>query len=278
MLRELVSYYEPMNATLPSARDIHRAVTRDGARDTLFDRIEVTASTGSTNADLAALARRGEDRTIALVAMEQTAGRGRLDRQWVSPPGASISLSLLLRPRPEFPQWGWLSILAGLAVSSALADLAPDPSRVTLKWPNDVLIGGAKVCGILSERIERPDGARAVVGMGINVSLTREQLPVPNATSLALEGLPTDPEPVIAGVLRHFEDYYATWSLSGDLRDLYEARCASIGAPLTVVVDAATSVEGVGRGVDAFGRLRVATDAGMQTFAVGDVVHARLGR
>ena len=242
----------------------------------MFDTIEVVGSTGSTNADLAARARMGEGEGVALVALEQTAGRGRLDRRWVSPRGSSVALSVLLKPRPEFPQWGWLSILAGMAVSSALAELAPDPSRVALKWPNDVLIGGRKVCGILSERIERPDGARAVVGMGINVSLTRDELPVPNATSLALESMATDVEPLVAAVLGHFERYYRSWSLRGNLREEYEARCASIGADLTVVVDSTRSVRGVGRGVDAYGRLVVATAEGLETFAVGDVVHARL--
>lgn len=244
---------------------------------TPFSRVEVVETTGSTNADLGQRARAGEGEGVALVAMEQTAGRGRLDRQWVSPRGASISLSMLLKPRPEFQHWGWLSLLAGMAVSSAIAEVAPDPSRVTLKWPNDVLIGGQKVCGILSERIERPDGARAVVGLGINVSLRRDELPVPTATSLALEGIPTDQGRVVAGVLNHFARYYAGWQLRGSLREEYEARCSSIGAQLSIMVDGVHTVEGTGRGVDAFGRLQVATAQGLQTFAVGDVVHARLG-
>ncbi len=261
-----------VNQQLPDARLIAQRLPAD----TVFRRIEVVGTTGSTNADLVARARDGEPEGAALVASEQTAGRGRLDRQWASPPGASISMSVLLTPSPEFTQWGWLSILAGMAVSAALIELAPEPSAVSLKWPNDVLIGGRKVCGILSERVERPDGARAVVGMGINVGLTRDQLPVPNATSLALEGFPTDPEPLVAGVLRNFDRYYRSWSLRGSLRDEYQQRCASIGAPLTVVLDSTHSVSGTGRGVDEFGRLQVATASGVQTFSVGDVVHARL--
>lgn len=242
-----------------------------------FTVVEVIESTGSTNADLAARARAGESESVALVAMEQTAGRGRLARQWVSPSGASVSLSVLLRPLPEFQQWGWLSLLAGMAVAAAVSELAPEPERVSLKWPNDVLIGGRKVCGILSERIERPDGALAVVGLGINVSLTAEELPVPTATSLALEAIPTDQSRLVAGVLNHLARYYASWQSSGALRELYEARCASIGAPLRVVVDAQHTVEGTGRGVDALGRLQVATARGLESFAVGDVVHAKLG-
>ncbi len=238
--------------------------------------VRVVPTTGSTNADLGARARAGEAAGSVLVSMEQTAGRGRLDRAWASPPGSSIAMSLLLRPRPAFPQWGWLSILAGLAVSSALAELAPRPEDVTLKWPNDVLIGGRKVCGILSERIERADGALAVVGMGINVSLTREELPVPTATSLALEGFPLDQSAIVAGVLRHFSRWYEAWTARGDLRSEYLARCASIGADLAVHLDGEPPVLGVGRGVDQYGRLEVATPGGLRVFAVGDIVHARL--
>ena len=245
--------------------------------DTMWREVEVVASTGSTNADLAARARGGAAEGAVLVAMEQTAGRGRLDRQWVSPPGASISLSVLLQPKPEFPQWGWLSLLAGMAVSAAIADLADDPASVTLKWPNDVLIQGQKVCGILSERVEHPSGARAVVGMGINVTLTRGQLPVPTATSLALQGFPTDQNRILAGVLTHFERLYRSWQFRGSLRGEYEARCASIGVPLTIHLDGAHRVTGTGRGVDEFGRLQVATPRGVESFAVGDVVHAKLG-
>ena len=262
-----------VTAHLPDAQRI-RTLLHPGAP---FTRVEVVESTGSTNADLSERAHAGEGEGVALVAMEQTAGRGRLDRQWVSPRGSSISLSMLLKPRPEFQHWGWLSLLAGMAVSSALAELAPDPARISLKWPNDVLIGGRKVCGILSERIEQPDGARAVVGLGINVTLAEDELPVPTATSLMLEGMDTDQSRVVAGVLNHFARHYAAWQLTGTLRDEYAARCASIGAQLRVVVDGEHTVEGTGRGVDEFGRLQVATATGVQTFAVGDVIHARLG-
>lgn len=243
----------------------------------LWRRVDVVSTTGSTNADLAARARAGATEGLALVSMEQTAGRGRLDRQWVSPPGTSISMSLLLTPQPPFPQWGWLSLLAGMAVASAVSSLGGPAAGVGLKWPNDVLIRGRKVCGILSERVEHPAGARAVVGIGINVDLAADQLPVPTATSLALEGLPTDQSRIVAAVLTEFESHYRSWQRRGSLRAEYEARCASIGAPLTVVLDD-RRVSGTGRGVDDVGRLLVTTAEGVETFAVGDVVHASLGR
>lgn len=235
-------------------------------------------STGSTNADLAALARGGELPGLVLVADEQTAGRGRLDRSWVSPAGGSVAVSVLVEPQPAFPQWGWLSLLAGLAVADTIAGLAPNPDVVELKWPNDVLVRGRKVCGILSERIDPPGGAAplAVLGMGINLDIAAEHLPVPTATSLALEGIETNRDTVVAVLLTHLGKYLETWQGRGELADEYGRRCASIGAELEIVVDAATRAHGTGHGVDEHGRLQVATARGLETFAVGDVVHARL--
>lgn len=242
----------------------------------MWSAIDVVASTGSTNADVAALARAGEPAGYVRVAGEQTAGRGRLDRCWVSPRGSSVSISMLLQPVPDFPRWGWLSLLTGMAMASALTDIAPDPSLVQLKWPNDVLIDGGKVCGILSERVEHPTGARAVVGVGLNLELRREELPVPSATSLALEGFPIDRNAIAAGFLRHMQGYYSRWQQSGSLRDEYRQRCNSVGAELTITLAPDVVVQGRGHGVDEFGRLQVSTANGLQTFAVGDVVHARM--
>lgn len=183
---------------------------------------------------------------------------------------------MLLQPVPEFPRWGWLSLLTGMAMASALADIAPDPSLVQLKWPNDVLIDGKKVCGILSERVEQPTGARAVVGVGLNLGLRREDLPVPSATSLSLEGFPIDRNAIVAGFLHHMQGYYSRWQQSGSLRDEYRQRCNSVGAALTITVAPDVVVQGRGHGVDEFGRLEVSTANGLRTFAVGDVVHARM--
>lgn len=258
---------------MPSADAIRERLGATG-----WGPIEVVVSTGSTNADVAARARAGAGPGLVLVAREQTAGRGRLDRSWVSPPGTSISMSVLVRPRAPIEQWGWLPLLVGLAVSAALRDLAPDPAAVELKWPNDVLVAGRKVCGILAERVETPTGPAAVVGIGINVALTAEQLPVPTATSLLLEGFATDADAVVAGVLQHLTAHEERWQVPGWLRAEYEARCASVGAPLHLTVDAHRVVHGRGHGVDEWGRLQVATAAGVEAFAVGDVVHARLQR
>lgn len=242
----------------------------------IFSHVDALASTGSTNADLAAAAHAGAAPGLVLVAGEQTAGRGRRARHWASPAGGSISMSMLLLPAQPVARWGWLSLLAGLSVADALERLAPEPGSVELKWPNDVLIRGRKVCGILSEHVPAPRGSFAVVGLGINVGLEREHLPVPTATSLRLEGWPQDHEAVVSEVLQAFQGHYRTWEATGTLRPAYGTRCASIGTPLRITVTEDHVVEGVGHGVDDEGRLLVATGRGVQAFAVGDVVHARM--
>lgn len=245
--------------------------------ESLWREIRRVESTGSTNADLVAEARAGAGEGLVIVAWEQTAGRGRLDRRWVSPPGASVSMSMLLVPHHPFEKWGWLSLLAGMAVRAALEEIAPEPGRVQLKWPNDVLIDGRKVCGILSERVEHPDGARAVVGLGVNVAMAEEDLPVAAATSLQLAGFPQDRDQVVDRILARFEGSYQRWQATGDVREEYRQLCSSIGAELGIVVEQGRTVRGMGHDIDQFGRIVVSTEEGLQAFAVGDVVHARLG-
>lgn len=250
-----------------------RALLPAGTR---FTTVDAVASTGSTNADLAAAARDGAAPGRVLLAAEQTAGRGRLARRWESPAGACIAMSVLVEPHQPAERWGWLSLLTGLAVAETLEALAPDGVEVTLKWPNDVLVDGRKVCGILSERIERHGGDVAVIGMGINLTLTRDQLPVPNATSLALAGFDTDAAAVAAGILTHLDRHLGMFDDEGTVRDAYRPRCASIGAELTITPTGRQPIPGTGHDVDADGCLQVRTARGIETYAVGDVVHARL--
>jgi BirA family transcriptional regulator, biotin operon repressor / biotin---[acetyl-CoA-carboxylase] ligase len=136
-----------------SAAAVQAAVLADSA---LFTSVEVVAQTGSTNADLLAAARAGAAAGSVLVAEEQTAGRGRLDRSWQSPPGAGLTFSVLLRPAAIAPgSRGWLPLLTGVAVAGALASQTAVDAR--LKWPNDVLAEGPedrrKLAGILAEQV-----------------------------------------------------------------------------------------------------------------------------
>ena len=213
-----------------------------------------------------------------LVAGEQTAGRGRLARRWESPAGASVAMSLAVEPKQTGEHWGWLSLLAGVAVASAIDELAPDEVGVGLKWPNDVLIGGKKLCGILSERIDHDGRAFAVVGIGINLALEEAELPVAHATSLALAGFDCSTTQVVAGVLKHFAELFRIWERDGHLRDAYVERCTSIGADLTITLPDGARVDGTGIGVDTTGALIVETAHGPRTYSVGDVVHATISR
>ncbi len=239
----------------------------------LWRHVEAVAETGSTNAVLAERARAGAPSGSVLVADHQTTGRGRFTRVWQAPPGKSLALSVLLRPPvAETRRWLWLPLLAGLAVADGLRAAAGVDAR--LKWPNDVLIGGRKVCGILAERVEGPVPA-AVVGMGINTLLAEAELPVPTATSLALAGAAVDPGKVVREVLVAFERWYSRWASGADLREAYAARCDTVGRQVRVVVSETESVEGEAVGVDPDGCLLVRTPDGVRTFAAGDVWHLR---
>lgn len=239
-------------------------------------RVEVVASTGSTNADLAAQARAGAPELSALVAGEQTAGRGRLTRTWSSPPGTSISMSVLLRPaRPE-REWGLLTLVAGLAVSRAVESLG---APAVLKWPNDVLLPAddeRKVCGILAERVAGPRGA-VVVGMGLNVGQERDQFPVDTATSLHLAGLSVTRPQVVVAVLTRLAELYESWNHSGwaAVSEAYTARCVTLGRSVRVELPDGSAVLGTAESVAPDGSLRVLTPTGPRTFAAGDVHHLR---
>lgn len=245
----------------------------------LLRQVDWIATTGSTNRDLADAARAGDPGGRLLVAEEQTSGRGRFERRWESPAGSSVAMSLLVRPTRPALDWGWLSLLAGMAVATGIEQATgAEPGRVQLKWPNDVLVDERKICGILSERVDSGAGldAAAVVGIGLNISLDEDELPVPNATSLALAGLSTDKTAVVAAICTEFARLYELWQRQGQVHDDYMRRCASIGTPLRVMVDEQTSVVGLGDHVDEFGRLVVRTGGRLQAFSAGDVFHLRL--
>ncbi len=243
----------------------------------LWHDIRVVAETGSTNADLVVLAEAGLGGGVVLAAEAQSAGRGRMGRQFVSPPRAALLLSVLLRPAEVPPALrGWMPLLTGVAVASALRAEAAVDAR--LKWPNDVLLNGAKLAGILAEQ----SGDAVVVGMGINVSTGREELPVPGATSLALEGAAsTDRGPLLAGVLTELEHWYRAWTgARGDpsecgLREEYQRLCGTLGRQVRVSLPGGNAVAGTASQVDHAGRLVVRSASGIVAVSAGDVVHVR---
>ena len=275
-----------------SVNDVTEHSSLDGDRvraalagDALWSDLRVVSATGSTNADLRALADGGAPEGTVVCTDDQRAGRGRLTRTWVSPPGAGIAVSMLLRPSEVArAQWSWLPLVAGLAVADALDGLVLD---ARLKWPNDVLLGERKVAGILVEIVDR--GRAAVVGVGLNVAATEEQLPVPTATSLAIElGRDVETTAVLIALLHSTARWYGEWRTaaaeaspddvsSGVVAGAYAARSATLGRAVEVTLPDGGVHTGVATAIDANGALVVENEAGSTAFSAGDVTHARSG-
>jgi BirA family transcriptional regulator, biotin operon repressor / biotin---[acetyl-CoA-carboxylase] ligase len=258
-----------------------------------FTALDVVDETTSTNADLL-----GAAAGRVLAAEFQRSGRGRLDRSWTSPPRAGLLFSVVLAPPVAQARWGWLPLLAGVAVCDAVAGVAGVAAGpVSLKWPNDVLLGELKLAGILVQATAtaaNPDNpattattATAVIGVGLNVSTMPAELPVATATSLTVAGATgVDRTALLSAILAELAANYLRWTdAAGDavasgLAEAYRARCATIGRPVTVTTSsgdrAATAL-----GVDDDGRLRVRfgdveSAESEQALAAGDIVHLRV--
>ncbi|MEW2139877.1 biotin--[acetyl-CoA-carboxylase] ligase [Streptomyces sp. NPDC005409] len=264
----------PLNAEV-----LRRALVTEGG---LWTSLEVVDSTGSTNTDLAARAPQLPEGAV-LVAEEQTAGRGRLDRSWVAPARSGLFFSVLLKPGAAVPQerWGWLTLLAGVATATGLSRAAGVDT--SLKWPNDLLVPvdreERKAGGILAERVA--DGI--VIGIGLNVSLTEDELPVPAAGSLALaKASVTDRDPLLRAVLRSLEQWYGNWRAAGGdpaasgLQETYAAGCATLGKHVRAELPGGRTLTGTAEAVDTDGRLVIRTAEGVhEAVGAGDVVHLR---
>jgi BirA family transcriptional regulator, biotin operon repressor / biotin---[acetyl-CoA-carboxylase] ligase len=268
-----VSPNEPDRAPLRPA-ELRRALLSPGS---LWTSLEVVAQTGSTNDDLLAAARLGAAEGSVLVAEQQTSGRGRQGRAWTAPARTGLLFSLLLRPAAVPPdQRGWLPLLTGVAVARAVNEITQ--VGAVLKWPNDVLVGPAKLAGILAEQA---DGA-IVVGVGLNVAASPAELPPPRPgalppTSLALLGAYPERGELIVAILREFERWYRDWASpdSLGLREEYLRQCATIGRDVRVELPGGAELRGAATGIDPSGRLVVAGPAGPVPVSAGDVIHLR---
>ncbi len=256
------------------AAALRRALVVDGSP---WTDLRVVQETGSTNSDVAAAARAGAPEGLVVVAELQTEGRGRDGRSWSAPLRAGLAFSVLLRPPPATRAgWGWLPLLAGLAVVGPVRTVAGLDAG--LKWPNDVLVGDRKLAGLLAEVV----GGAVVLGIGLNVSVREEELPVPTATSLAIEGAgTTDREPMLRAVLRELGVLYGRFveaagdvAASGLVAD-YRAACRTLGRQVHVTLPGDKSVDGEAVAVDDAGRIVVRSDNGDHALAAGDVTHLR---
>ena len=274
-----------------SARGLERALVTPGG---FVRRVDLRAETASTNADAATAALRGEPEGLVVVAERQTAGRGRRDRQWLSPPRAGLTLSVLLRPGvadeergwPAVPTgaYGWIPLLTGVALLEAVRRVAD--VEAALKWPNDLLAGPAdrpgKAAGILAEVA----GDAVVVGIGLNVTTKADELPATTglpATSLKLAGAATtDRDPLLRALLRGIAGWYAGWREAGGDAEMsgllaaYRRDCATIGRPVRALLPGGGEVTGEATSVDVDGQLVIRTADGADLrVSAGDVVHVR---
>lgn len=236
-------------------------------------RVEVVEETPSTNALLAERARAGAPEGLVVAAEHQSAGRGRLDRVWETPPGLGLTFSVLLRPELPVASWTWIPLLTGFAVHAALADRIPE---VMLKWPNDVLVGEQKISGILVERIETPQGPAAVIGIGLNVNQAVEDLPTETATSLRVElGETFDRSDLLVQVLGSLRALLPLLDQPEVLRAAYVDVCSTVGRTVDVHLPGGDVVRGEVLDLDAHGALVLSTGDGTFTAHAGDVVHVR---
>ena len=261
--------------------DAEHVQQRLADREVPWPRPIVVASTGSTNADVLALAAEGAPEGTAVVADEQTAGRGRQGRTWVSDPGTGLWLSVLVRLGAGDQDWlTRLPLLAGVVVVDAMGRHGV---HAGLKWPNDVVVETAapgrpsprKLAGILGET----DGADAIVlGIGVNVSTPIDQLPVPEATSLRLEGAEVSREDllveILAGLHAALEDLRRTGGAQGMAE--YRSRCLTVGREVAVTLPSGEVLAGRAVGIADDGRLGVHVTGKTVYVAAGDVVHATI--
>ncbi|HEU0182157.1 MAG TPA: biotin--[acetyl-CoA-carboxylase] ligase [Agromyces mariniharenae] len=269
-------------------------------------RLEFLATAGSTNDELREAATgpaaAAWPHGAVIVTDDQTSGRGRLGRTWLAPTGKTLAISVLLRPElpggAPFPPegYGWIPLIAGAAMTEAVrravevAASARDDEEeddgtggveVQLKWPNDVLVSGYKVCGILSELI--PETGAVVVGAGLNLTLDEHDLPTLTSTSLLLvTGVHPDADRVLAdylgtflSLMRAFAEHGAEAAASG-VADRVSSLCGTLGAEVRVELPGGRELLGVAERLEPDGRLLVRDRNGeAQAVAAGDVTHLR---
>jgi BirA family transcriptional regulator, biotin operon repressor / biotin---[acetyl-CoA-carboxylase] ligase len=248
-------------------------------------RVQVTETTGSTNADVVEAVT--ADATAwphlsLLLTTDQREGRGRLDRTWVAPPGTALAVSVVVRVDDLPPvARGWVPLIAGAAMTRAVASqFTGTGNTARLKWPNDVLVDGAKICGILAEVVPDDPGA-VVVGSGINTRMAAADLPVANAVSFAALGRESDDDQLLADYLTALDEQLkALIAAKGDaaaagVLGQIEALCSTVGSEVTVALPDGTHLSGHAQRLDAAGRLVVVSGADETAVSAGDVVHVR---
>jgi BirA family biotin operon repressor/biotin-[acetyl-CoA-carboxylase] ligase len=238
----------------------------------------------STNTEAARQAASGAAEGLCVVAREQTAGRGRRERAWASPRDAGLYFSVVLRPPTEPGRWPLLTLAAAVAVADALAEVCA--LETDIKWPNDVLAGGRKLCGILAETAEGARGRACVLGVGVNLS-NGAFPPDLKETATSVEeqaGAAPDAERLLASLLRSLARRYETLQGPGGPAQIladWEARSSYARGRRVSVRLVEETFRGITRGLEPDGALRVEADDGaLRIVRAGDVTavrHAREG-
>jgi BirA family biotin operon repressor/biotin-[acetyl-CoA-carboxylase] ligase len=231
-------------------------------------RVSVLDLTTSTQSELADLVRENSAKSGDVIAAEfQTAGRGRMDRTFEAPKASALLFSLYITPKRDRDDWGFITHLAALTMQQVIStDLF---AQVSLKWPNDILIGNAKVAGLLAQATE--DGI--ILGIGINVTMAEDELPVASATSLAIAGSSNlNRNLILSNFLMGFESNFKKWDGGEDFIESYSRICSTIGQSVRVEVAGRESRSGKALAINHTGALIL--EDGFEV-NVGDVVHLR---
>lgn len=232
-------------------------------------RVKVVDVTGSTQEDLAVAVTIGDAHSGDVIATEfQSRGRGRLDRTFEAAPHSALMFSFFVKPIREKSYWSFLTLLTGLAARRALASL-DSQSKVSIKWPNDLFIGDKKVAGMLAQTA----GDGVVIGLGINVGMQSNELPVPHATSLAIENFSiTDRNLILAAFLNEFENLFALWDGGQDFVEEYAEDSSTIGTSVEAHLPNGEKKSGHATGIDHHGALLLSDGT---VITAGDIVHLR---
>lgn len=239
-------------------------------------RLVSCGTVGSTNDEAKRLARAGAEAGTLVWAREQTAGRGRRGRTWVSRPG-NLYLSLVLRPTCPADRAAQLGFVAALAVGGVLDDALRAPRAVTYKWPNDVLAGGRKIAGILLESEMGEQGVLSflVVGVGLNLASAPPDAEFPATSVLAETGSAVEPAIMLEAFARHFRSWATRWREEGfaPVRAAWRAHAAALGEPIRVRLDTAT-LHGRFVDIDEQGALLLDTAGGQRRISAGEIFPA----
>ena len=239
------------------------------SRVTPYWRVSVVELTGSTQNDLLQLVESNNALDGQVIATEfQSDGRGRLDRTFEAPAQSALLFSFYIKPRNQRSEWGFIPLIAGLSLVRAITTI-DTAMNVSLKWPNDLIINEKKCAGIIAQTTNEG----IVIGIGLNVSITPNELPVSTATSLAIEGSTiTDRNLLLSHLLNTFAELFEAWEEGSELLDEYASASSTIGKKVRIELPGGENLEATVARISHTGELVL--DDGRHVSA-GDVIHLR---